>query len=232
MGELRGIIQRSNSTTLVLGDEICHGTETISAISIVSASIVTLSKQGACFLFATHLHHLSSMPIILSISTLGMYHLSVHYDQNGERLVYDRHLTPGSGSSVYGLEVAKSMNFSHDFIQLANSIRKDIIGLEPVLSGKKSGYNSDLYIDRCAIPDCKRQAIDTHHIKFQETADDKGFIEGSHLHKNHLSNLVPLCKPCHQQVHCTKQGSYRLVIHGYTMCETGPRLNYERVFNV
>lgn len=42
---------------------------------------------------------------------------------------------------------------------------------------------------------------------------------------------MPLCKPCHQQVHCTKIGSYRLIIHGYVYSITGPRLNYERILN-
>lgn len=231
MGELRGILQRANSQTLVLGDEICHGTETVSAISIVAASIITLSRKNACYLFATHLHHLSDMDCIKEIPTLGMYHLSVYYNQSGANLIYDRKLKKGSGSSIYGLEVAKSMNFSSEFILMANEIRKDIIDFQPLLGGRKSHYNSDLYVEWCGIPGCNRRAIDTHHIKFQETADAEGFIEGTQLHKNHLSNLVPLCKPCHQQVHCTKSGSYRLQINGYITTESGVVLDFERIKN-
>jgi len=40
MSELRSILKRSNAYSLVLGDEICHGTETKSAISLVAASLV------------------------------------------------------------------------------------------------------------------------------------------------------------------------------------------------
>ena len=41
--------------------------------------------------------------------------------------------------------------------------------------------------------------LDTHHIKFQESADKDGFI--GHVHKNDLSNLIILCKRCHQNLH-------------------------------
>jgi DNA mismatch repair protein MutS len=171
------------------------------------------------------------MDCIKEIPTLGMYHLSVYYNQSGANLIYDRKLKKGSGSSIYGLEVAKSMNFSSEFILMANEIRKDIIDFQPLLGGRKSHYNSDLYVEWCGIPGCNRRAIDTHHIKFQETADAEGFIEGTQLHKNHLSNLVPLCKPCHQQVHCTKSGSYRLQINGYITTESGVVLDFERIKN-
>lgn len=229
MSELRGIIQRANKNSLILGDEICHGTETISAISIVSASIITLSKQNSSFLFATHLHNLSSLECITDLKNIGMFHLAVRYNPNTDILIYDRHLSPGSGSSLYGLEVAKSMNFPLDFINLANIIRKDITDFKPLVINKKSVYNSELYIEMCAVSGCKRQAVDTHHIKFKSTADDTGFI--GHIQKNHMSNLVPLCKPCHQQVHCIKLEAYRLQINGYKSTANGTILDFQYVLN-
>jgi len=227
MSELRGIIQRANDHSLILGDEICHGTETISAISIVSASIITLSKQNSSFLFATHLHNLSSMECITELENIAMFHLAVKYDSKTDLLIYDRHLSHGSGSSLYGLEVAKSMNFPIEFINLANTIRKDITDFKPLVINKKSVYNTELYVEMCAVKGCKNQAVDTHHIKFKSTANSEGFID--HLQKNHMSNLVPLCKNCHQQVHCQKIGSYRLQINGYSSTPAGNILSYEYV---
>lgn len=47
MTELRNILQRCNKNSLVLGDEICNGTEAISALSIVAAGIESLIKNKA-----------------------------------------------------------------------------------------------------------------------------------------------------------------------------------------
>ena len=43
----------------MIGDELCSGTETNSAISIVSAGIISLIEKRTSFIFATHLHELS-----------------------------------------------------------------------------------------------------------------------------------------------------------------------------
>ena len=218
MTELRGILKRATKNALILGDEICHGTETVSAISIVTASIIKLTETNCNYVFATHLHHLSKLDRILSIKTLKMFHLKVICKD--DILIYDRKLEPGSGSSIYGLEVAKAMKFNPEFIHLANDIRKEILEVDPILEDHKSNYNNNLYISKCAFPECKRKAVDTHHIKFQCTADKNGFI-GS-FHKDHLSNLIPLCKPCHQMVH-----NGAISIDGYTYTSDGIKLEYE-----
>ena len=41
--------------------------------------------------------------------------------------------------------------------------------------------------------------LDTHHVKFQCTANETGFIDT--IHKHTKSNLVVLCKECHTKVH-------------------------------
>jgi hypothetical protein len=64
MTELRNILQRCNKYSLVIGDEICCGTESISGIAIVSAGIDMLINKGASFIFATHLHELTGMSCI------------------------------------------------------------------------------------------------------------------------------------------------------------------------
>ena len=58
MEELRGILLRAKENSLVLGDEICSGTEYISAQSIIAASLKRLYKNGSKYIFATHLHEL------------------------------------------------------------------------------------------------------------------------------------------------------------------------------
>lgn len=218
MSELRTIIKRANNNTLILGDEICHGTETISAISIVAASIISLSNKNACFLFATHLHHLSTIDEISNINNVKMFHLKVKYDDINDILIYDRKLEEGSGSNIYGLEVAKAMHFSTEFITLANNIRKNLRNILPLIPTKTSSYNKDLMISYCGMQGCDNNAIDTHHIKFQENADKNGFIDD--IHKNHKSNLLPLCKNCHNLIH---SGVYKL--NGYILTTDGIKLD-------
>jgi len=68
---------------------------------------------------------------------------------------------------------------------------------------------------------CKKStAVETHHIKYQETADDNGFIGTSH--KNSQHNLVSICKECHLNEH---KGIIK--INGYKQTSNGITLDYE-----
>jgi DNA mismatch repair protein MutS len=230
MGELRGILKRADCHSLVLGDEISHGTETISGTSIVASAIISLAQLGANFLFATHLHQLSQMTRITGLPQLKLFHLKVKYDETTGDLIYDRRLEEGSGHPIYGLEVVKGLGFDKNFLTLANEIRREIMGVtDDILPNKTSRYNSQIYINRCAIPECTSEAVDTHHIKFQSMANEQGFI--GHLQKNHKSNLIPLCKSCHQMVHNDQPSEWRYNIQGYKMTTSGAQLDYAKVKN-
>jgi DNA mismatch repair protein MutS len=54
MSEMRDIFQSAGPKSLVLGDELCSGTETTSATALVAAGLNGLLKRGARFLFASH----------------------------------------------------------------------------------------------------------------------------------------------------------------------------------
>lgn len=221
VSELKSILENSNQRSIVLGDELCSGTETISASAIVSAGIITLAKRQASFIFATHLHFLSNNIHINKLPNVKKYHLSVRYDLERDILIYDRILKEGSGPSTYGLEVCKSMGLESEFMNLANQIRKEITdeNLESFL-GKSSVYNANKFVSECEI--CQNKAEDVHHIKFQCTADLNGMIDQNH--KNIESNLVSLCKPCHNDVHNGK-----LEINGYQMTSQGILLDYHQL---
>ena len=198
ISEIRNIFKSADDKTLIIGDELCSGTETISAISIVCAGIIDLIKKNSSFIFATHLHEIADMKRIISINNLSIKHLSVKYDNINNTLIFDRKLKDGPGSNIYGLEVCQSLDLETDFINLANQIRQEILGKENLLNNKKSKYNSKLILDKCNI--CKTEdASETHHIRFQKDADENGFIE--HFHKNKKFNLVALCEKCHDRIH-------------------------------
>ena len=61
MSELNTILRYSTEDSLVLGDELCSGTELGSAISIFCAGLIQLSNIHSKFIFATHFHEITNM---------------------------------------------------------------------------------------------------------------------------------------------------------------------------
>jgi DNA mismatch repair protein MutS len=223
MMELKNIFNRYGPKSLILGDEISHGTETLSALSIVGATIEHLTLKGSFFLFTTHLHQLCNLDRIQSLKEVVSVHLEVSYDVAQDKLIFERKLQPGSGSSIYGLEFAESLHIDKEFMKRAQTIRKELAQdyqeLELLTKKQKSKYHKELYLSSCAI--CKNMVEDTHHIAPQETADAEGNIDG-HFHKNHKYNLLPLCKDCHNRVHEGK-----LIIRGFVMTSNGLEIDFE-----
>jgi len=222
MLELKNIFNRSTVRSLVLGDEISHGTETLSGVAIVASAIKKLAKTRCLFLFATHLHQLSTMREITTLDNVVDLHLSVEYDEELDKLLFNRKLQAGSGSSIYGLEFAKSLHMDSEFLDVANKIRKrlsnDFDELELLVKKKKSKYNKDLYVTKCVI--CGAMAEDVHHISQRSLADSAGFI--GHFHQDNKHNLIPLCKEHHNQIHNGK-----LHVNGFVMTNKGLELQFE-----
>ena len=222
MLEMKNIFNRSTVRSLVLGDEISHGTETLSGVAIVASAIMKLAKTRCLFLFATHLHQLSTMKEITTLDNVVDLHLSVEYDEEKDALVFNRVLQSGSGSSIYGLEFAKSLHMDSEFLDTANKIRKrlsnDFDELELLVKKKKSKYNKELYVTKCVI--CGAMAEDVHHISQRSLADKAGFI--GHFHQDNKHNLVPLCKEHHNQIHDGK-----LRVDGFIMTSNGLELQFE-----
>ncbi len=226
MLELKNIFNRSTVRSLVLGDEISHGTETLSGVAIVAAAIKKLASTRCLFLFATHLHQLSTMREITQLDNVVDLHLSVEYDEQKDTLLFNRVLQAGSGSSIYGLEFAKSLHMDSDFLESANQIRKrlanDFDELELLVKKKKSKYNKELYVTKCVI--CGAMAEDVHHISERSLADKAGFI--GHFHQDNKHNLVPLCKEHHKQIHDGK-----IKVDGFIMTSKGLELQFEEQMN-
>ncbi len=221
MSELRGILKRANKNSLVLGDELCSGTETTSALSIVSAGLKTLTDLKCSFIFTSHLHQLMNIDIIKNNKSLQIYHLKIEYDSIRDILIYQRKLEKGSGPAIYGLEVCKSLDLGNEFISLARNIQLSITDSSKTLVNDKiSNYNAEILMDKCQI--CSKNSEHTHHIKEQNTADDNNMID--HHHKNINHNLVQLCESCHHKVH-----HENLRIYGYIKTDKGIQLNYEYV---
>ena len=147
------------------------------------------------------------MEEITSLSKLSLNHMEVFYDKEKERLIYDRKVKKGPGNNMYGLEVCKSLLLPQDFLELANNIRlKYHPESNSILLKKTSQYNSQKIKNLCEK--CGLQmSEEVHHLEYQETANKKGVIETTEniFHKNHLANLMNLCKSCHDNIHKNKK---------------------------
>jgi DNA mismatch repair protein MutS len=198
MSEIRTIIKQADSNSLVLGDELCSSTDSISSISIFITTLMNLYKKKSSFIFATHLHEVSKYDELEQMTSLKFKHMSVRYNSELDKLVYERKLQEGSGNGNYGIEVAKSLHLPSEFIDMAYGVRNNhfpqYIG---DLSLKTSTYNVKKLRVKCEI--CGEPSQHIHHINEQNTADKDGFI-GS-LHKNNPANLMSLCIKCHNKEH-------------------------------
>ena len=205
MVELKAILKRAkDSSTLVLADEITHGTEQTSGSSIFVSAVETLAKKRANFLFTTHLHNV--YPFVKDVPNVRVFHLSVTFES--KKIVFERKLKDGPGGSIYGLEVCEVLEMNADFLARAFQVRTmitpdkadNIIKAKP----KPTRYNNKKMIQHCEkcsysprLP--TDSPLDVHHVRHQSSADDNDMIEG--VHKDSVSNLRVLCKKCHRAEH-------------------------------
>ncbi len=206
MSELRTILRLADEKSLILGDELCSGTESISATSIFVAGIRQLHDKKSTFIFATHLHEIIHYEEIRQLTGVVLKHMAVIFDREKGVLVYDRKLREGPGDNMYGLEVCKSLNLPESFLELAHSIRMKYHPKSgSILSLKTSHYNSKKIVGICEM--CKEEmGEEVHHLQHQADADEDGIIKIKNLapfHKNKVANLVTLCEKCHDKMHDT-----------------------------
>ena len=200
MSELRTILTLSDKNSLILGDELCSGTESDSALSIFTTGLEMLHDNDSSFLFATHFHEINNYEEIRNLRKLKMMHMAVTYSPEKDVLVYDRKLRDGPGQSMYGLEVCKSLHLPTDFLQRAHDIR---MKYKPenrnTLSMGASHYNAQKLKGMCELCGAK-EASEVHHLQHQsEASENNSYI--SSFHKNHKANLLNVCDGCHDRIH-------------------------------
>ena len=199
MCELRTILTMANENSLILGDELCSGTENISAISIFMAGLEYLHNCNSSFIFATHFHEITDMEDIKQMNNLKMKHLSVCYDYKLKTLIYDRKIKDGPGESIYGLEVCKSLLLPDDFLNNAYEKRKKYLKIKDNLNLKKSIYNANK-VNSALCEMCKKNiSSEIHHLQYQKMANKNNYIND--FHKNHTANLLSVCEECHNKIH-------------------------------
>jgi DNA mismatch repair protein MutS len=201
MSELRIILKMADQNSLVLGDELCSGTETESALSIFVAGLQHLHRVETSFLFATHFHEIIGYDEIKELDRLVLKHMSVIYDRQTDALIYDRRLCDGPGNRMYGLEVCKSLHLDDTFLEKAYQIRQKYF-TRSELSFTSSPYNKDKIRGICELCN-EKLGEEIHHLDPQKNADVNGFI--GTFHKDHAANLMTVCSKCHDSIHSSKK---------------------------
>jgi len=219
MSELRDILRHADPYTLVLGDELCSGTESISAQALVASGIQWLAARHAKCMFATHLHGIPDL-LPMKEHKMEVWHLHVEYDAVSGRLLYDRSLRPGKGSSLYGLEVARAMDLPFEFMEQAVRNRHRLMGTVSAQEARASSWNQQIVrkqCERCQTP--VQSELEVHHVQERHTARHGILPDGMPM--NDARNLMVLCEACHDAVHAkeveigpirqTSEGPVRIV---------------------
>lgn len=213
MSELRAILRRAvDSSTLVLADEITHGTEHTSGSAIFVSSVETLAEKKVNFMFTTHLHNI--YPFVRNISNVRTCHLSVSFGTG--KIIFERKLKDGPGGSIYGLEVCEYLCMDTKFLARAFQIRNSITPDKTEKNMNRptiSRYNKNKIKVMCELCGYSPRLptdlpLHTHHIKEQHTADQNKMING--VHKDAVSNLMVLCKQCHDHKHSKENAGKKI----------------------
>lgn len=212
---IKKIIETTGPNNLVLCDEPTNGTEFYSSMAIVQTLIHRLIETKTKFIFTSHLHEMK----MENTEKLQVKHISVKIDN--DKIIFERKLKDGSGDSIYGLEVLKSVINDEKFMDSSFKLRNKLIDNKiELLSTNRSRYNKKKIMDNCEI--CGRKNnLETHHINEQKNCDSNGFVNDKHFHKNEIYNLVCLCNECHKKVTYNK-----IITNGYIVTTQGIFLDY------
>ena len=97
ISELKTIVKLCDKNSLILGDEICSGTESYSALSIIVATLEQMNRQNSSYIFATHYHELKNYSEIQELDKLSLKHMSITCDPHTKKIIYNRKLKNGPG---------------------------------------------------------------------------------------------------------------------------------------
>ena len=147
MTETAHILHNLTARSLILLDEIGRGTSTYDGMSIAWAVVEHIHNHRDLrprALFATHYHELTD----LAEGLPRLHNFNVLVQEEGERIVFLRHIVPGSADRSYGIQVGRLAGLPESVVGRANQL---LTHLESDLSGDESGGRGT-----------PRQLVDSH----------------------------------------------------------------------
>ena len=121
MTETANILHNLTARSLILLDEIGRGTSTYDGMSIAWAVIEYIHNHRALrprALFATHYHELTNLAEGLS----RLHNFNALVQEEGEQIVFLRHIVPGSADRSYGIQVARLAGLPTSVVCRANRL--------------------------------------------------------------------------------------------------------------
>jgi len=154
MMEVAEILERCDSHSLVLLDEVGRGTGTSDGLSLAWAIIKYLhDKIRARTILATHYHQLAGM--IEGLPAAMSAHLAVKED--GGRITFLRTLLPGATDKSYGIHVAELAGIPDPITRDARRALQELVGREseprPSSSSSKGRAPSTRYTQGLLMQD-------------------------------------------------------------------------------
>nr|XP_043610187.1 DNA mismatch repair protein MSH1, mitochondrial isoform X2 [Erigeron canadensis] len=148
MSEMRTIITRATSRSLVLVDEICRGTETAKGACIAGSIIETLDSVGCLGVVSTHLHDIFNLPLTTK---------NVVYKAMGSVLVNGKvkptwKLIDGICKESLAFETAQMEGVPETVIQRAEELYNSVYTKN--MNSEKSNTNVNLFSSKGSLNVC------------------------------------------------------------------------------
>jgi len=119
MNETANIVNNATERSLVILDEIGHGTSTFDGLSIAwSVAEFLHDKIRARTLFATHYHELTK----LAEQRRGVCNFNVAVREWNEQIIFLRKIVPGGADKSYGIQVARLAGVPQEILNRAKDI--------------------------------------------------------------------------------------------------------------
>jgi len=137
MVETANILNHATRRSLLVLDELGRGTSTYDGISIAWAVVEYIHNHPRLrtkTLFATHYHELADLAARLP--RVRNYNVAVA--EQGEQVIFLRHIQPGSADRSYGIHVAQLAGLPRAVIQRAEEILENLEGSRPLTSVRDS----------------------------------------------------------------------------------------------
>ena len=147
MTETAHILHNLTARSLILLDEIGRGTSTYDGMSIAWAVVEHIHNHRDLrprALFATHYHELTD----LAQGLPRLHNFNVLVQDEGEKIVFLRHIVPGSADRSYGIQVGRLAGLPESVVGRANQL---LTHLESDSSPDESGGRG-----------APRQSVDSH----------------------------------------------------------------------
>ena len=121
MTETAHILHNLTARSLILLDEIGRGTSTYDGMSIAWAVVEHIHNHRDLrprALFATHYHELTD----LAEGLPRLHNFNVLVQEEGEKIVFLRHIVPGSADRSYGIQVGRLAGLPESVVGRANQL--------------------------------------------------------------------------------------------------------------